>query len=107
MDHWEDNRREGEQVVKNLEKLASLSQNLQPLMMVLSKLQAGDASALKQVKEFVEEHADHILQARPVLESEGLVTIVRQFVPNVDQGDLKRAVRLLLDYAEQTVRRRQ
>ena len=94
-------------MIKNLDKLAGMSQNLQPLLTILSKVQAGDASALKQVKEFVEEHADHILQARPLLESEGLVMIVRQFVPNVDEGDLKRAVRFLLDFSEQTVKKRQ
>ncbi len=93
-------------MVKNLDKLAGISQNLQPLLSVLNRLQAGDASALKQVKEFVEEHADHILQARPLLESERLVTIVRQFVPNVDEKDLKRAVKLLVDYAERTAENR-
>jgi hypothetical protein len=93
-------------VVKNFDKLAGMSQNLQPLLTVLTKLQAGDASALKQVKEFVEEHADHILQARPLLESEGLIMIVRQFVPDVQVDDLRRAVRLLLDFSEQTVEKR-
>ncbi|NLY30631.1 MAG: hypothetical protein GX047_08370 [Firmicutes bacterium] len=93
-------------MVKNFDKLAGMSQNLQPLLTVLTKLQAGDASALKQVKEFVEEHADHILQARPLLESEGLIMIVRQFVPDVQVDDLRRAVRLLLDFSEQTVEKR-
>ena len=41
-------------MIKNLDKLAGMSQNLQPLLTILSKVQAGDASALKQVKEFVE-----------------------------------------------------
>ena len=92
---------------RNLDKLAGMSQTLQPLLAVLSKVQAGDAGALQQVKEFVEEHADHILQARPVLESEGLVMMVRQFAPNVEEKDLRRAVRLLLDLSEQAVKKRE
>ncbi|NMB46419.1 MAG: hypothetical protein GX998_08440 [Firmicutes bacterium] len=87
----------------NLDRLASISQNLQPLLMALGKIQAGDANTLRQVKEFAQENADHILQARPLLENDSLLRLVRQFVPNISEKELKRAVGLLMELAEQTV----
>ena len=90
----------------NLDKLAGISQNLQPLLMALGKVQSGDVNALQQFKDFVSENAHHILSARPLLESESLLQLVRQFVPSVNEKDLKRAVGILLDLSEQTVKKR-
>ncbi|NMB12770.1 MAG: hypothetical protein GX977_10835 [Firmicutes bacterium] len=90
----------------NLDRLAGISQSLQPLLLALGKIQAGDADALKQFRDFVQENAEHILQARSLLESEGLATLVRQFIPNVNEKDLKRAVSVLLDMSEQTARKK-
>lgn len=90
----------------NLDKLAGISQSLQPLLMALGKVQSGDANGLQQFKDFVSENADHILSARPLLESEGLLQLVRQFVPSVNEKDLNRAVGILLDLSEQTVKKR-
>lgn len=98
--------KEGGQMPGNLDKLAGPNQNLQPLLMALGKVQAGDANGLKQFKDFISENADHILSARPLLESDGLLQLVRQFVPSVNEKDLKRAVGILLDLSEQTVKKR-
>ena len=90
----------------NLDKLADINQNLQPLLSLLSKIQLGDANALKQFKDFVSENADHILLARPLLESESLQHLIRQFAPGITEKDLKRAVGIMLDLSEQAVKKR-
>jgi hypothetical protein len=90
----------------NLDKFAGIGQTLQPFLLALGKMQAGDGEALRQLKGFVEENAEHILRAKPLLESESMVQLVHQFIPNARGNDLKRAVGLLLDMAEQTVKKR-
>ncbi|NMB24070.1 MAG: hypothetical protein GX986_00895 [Firmicutes bacterium] len=93
-------------MIGNLDKFAGIGQALQPLLLALGKMQSGDGEALKQLKDFVEENAENILQAKPLLESESMVKLVQQFVPNARGNDLKRAVSLLVDMAEQAVKKR-
>ncbi len=85
----------------NLDRLASISQRLEPFLLALGKLQAGDSDALSELKDFVEEHASDILRARSLLESEGLLQLVRQFAPSVSENSMKQAINLLLKMAEQ------
>ena len=82
-----------------LDRLASISQRLEPFLLALGKLQAGDSDALSELKDFVEEHASDILRARS-LESEGCFS-VRQFAPSVSENSMKQAINLLLKMAEQ------
>lgn len=98
--------REGGQMAGKADKLGGITQSLQLLLLGLGKIQAGDGNALNQLMDFIEENADQILQARPLLESEGLSKLINQFVPNVNEKELRRAVTRLLDLAEQTAKKK-
>lgn len=97
--------REGAGMTGNLDKFAGIGQALLPLLSALGKIQ-GEGEALKQMMAFVDDHAEQILQARPLLESEGLVQLVDEFIPGAKGHDLKQAVELLLDMAEKSAKKR-
>jgi len=90
----------------NLDRFVGISQTLQPLLIALGKMQGGDANALKQFRDFVSDNADQILQARPLLESESLLQLVRQFVPTVNEKDFRKVLGVVLELAEQTAKKR-
>ncbi|NLK07909.1 MAG: hypothetical protein GX316_04320 [Firmicutes bacterium] len=87
------------------EKGIGVNQFLQPLLSVLGRLPA-EGDVFKELREFVDEHAEQILQAKPLLESDGLVELIGRSVPGAKAHELRVASRLLIDLAEQSVKNR-